>query len=146
MTDPAVELLVEARRQLGLTQRELSRRIGTSSSNTHYWENGQHDPSLASLRAWAAALGYDVALIPTVRNPERDLVTTDEASARLGVPANVIASWNHHRRITPVGYLRGRGPAAPQYRLAELVPLAEQWRARASTRRSQRSEDGVVNE
>ena len=57
-----------------------------------------------------------------------DLVTTEEASEILIVPAGAIAKWKHRGKITPVGLLRDRGvrggQGAPLYRLDELRPLA----------------------
>lgn len=59
-------------------------------------------------------------------------VTTDQAAALLEVPASVISKWRHRGKIVPVGMLagRGRGGQVPLYRLDELRPLAEAYRAR----------------
>lgn len=62
--------------------------------------------------------------------------TTEEAAARLDVPAVRIAEWKHRGRIVPVGYLRGRGPDVPLYRIEELQPLVDAWRRRTATRRA----------
>lgn len=75
-----------------------------------------------------------------------NLVTTEEAAVRLNVPANVIAAWKYHRRVTPAGFLRGRGRDAPTYYLDELKPLAEQYHQRQATRRSRRSGDAARDE
>lgn len=62
--------------------------------------------------------------------------TTQEASRILGVPETLIAKWKHRRKITPAGYIRGRGNNAPLYKLDEIRPLAEAY-LEASTRRSE---------
>lgn len=50
--------LMKARRiGLGLTGAELARRIGTSKSAVHQWENGRSEPQLGSAIRWARALG-----------------------------------------------------------------------------------------
>lgn len=68
---------------------------------------------------------------------DRD-VTAEEAAALLDVPRARIDEWKHRGRIVPSGYVRGRGPDAPLYRLEELRPLVEQWRRRTATRRRDR--------
>lgn len=60
MKDPIVDLLVERREELGLSRRELARRIGTSPSTVHYWETGERNPTLYSLRSWTKVLGYEL--------------------------------------------------------------------------------------
>lgn len=75
-----------------------------------------------------------------------NVVTTEEAAVRLNVPANVIAAWKYHRRVTPAGFLRGRGRDAPTYHLDELKPLADEYHRRLATRRSRGSEDAARDE
>lgn len=65
----------------------------------------------------------------------RRTYTTDQAAAALGVPAARIAEWKNRGRVVPVGYVPGRGPDAPLYRLDELQPLVDEWRRRTATRR-----------
>lgn len=60
LTDPLVATLIVARLQQGLSQRELTRRMGTSSASLSDWERGIHHPNLPSLHAWATALGLTI--------------------------------------------------------------------------------------
>lgn len=62
--------------------------------------------------------------------------TTEEAAARLGVPANTVSKWKQRGRVVPAGYVTGRGQEAPLYFLDELIPLAKEWQRRVATRRN----------
>lgn len=57
--------------------------------------------------------------------------TTEQAAEALGVPAGAIRKWAHRRKITACGYLAAGAPrgAIPLYRLDELRPLADRYRA-----------------
>lgn len=57
MTDPIVLQLRDRRRAKGLSQREVARRMDVHQSMISEWEAGVVAPRIASLRAWAAALG-----------------------------------------------------------------------------------------
>ena len=61
-----------------------------------------------------------------------EVVDTAEAAERLGVPASVIRSWQTRKRVTPVGYRRGRGRGgkAPLWLLEELETVAETYQPR----------------
>lgn len=63
----------------------------------------------------------------------KDLLTTDEAAAELGVPAAAIRDWKTRGRVLPAGAIRGRGRTGqtPLYRLEDLRPLAEKYLERA---------------
>jgi hypothetical protein len=58
--------------------------------------------------------------------------TTAQASAALGVPAATIRRWRREGRIAEAGLLpsRGRKGTEPQWTLAELQPLADEYHAR----------------
>jgi len=61
--DPIIATLRAERGRLGLTQTDVAQLIGRKTYQTiHQWESGKNTPTLASLRAWANALGYDLAL------------------------------------------------------------------------------------
>ena len=62
--DPLIDELRMARRLAGLSQGELSAKLGRKTSQTVYqWEGGS-DVRLTSLRVWADALGLDIRLVP----------------------------------------------------------------------------------
>lgn len=54
--------ILKARAEAGLTQAELAERIGTTQSAVARMETaiGKHSPTIATLRRYAAALGYRV--------------------------------------------------------------------------------------
>jgi transcriptional regulator with XRE-family HTH domain len=58
----ARELVVEARRESGLSQRELARRSRVSRTTVVEIESGKRDPALGTLRAILRAVGRDVDL------------------------------------------------------------------------------------
>lgn len=59
-----IALLIHAREEAGITQRQLAARIGSSRSHLNAWEACRNSPSIPLLAAWTDALGYDVALVP----------------------------------------------------------------------------------
>lgn len=61
--DPLIAALKAARIEQGLTQIEVARRMGRSTSQVIcHWENAARSPSLISLNEWAYALGCELAL------------------------------------------------------------------------------------
>jgi transcriptional regulator with XRE-family HTH domain len=59
-----VQQLIDRRKALGLSQREVGRRIGSISTSTVCTiERGEHLPRLDTLTSWAAALGLEVQLV-----------------------------------------------------------------------------------
>lgn len=62
MTDPIIEVLRDRRRLEGFSQRDLARHLGTQQSAISEWETGRVAPSVASLQAWASALGLDLQI------------------------------------------------------------------------------------
>lgn len=63
--DPIVAELRAERRRRGLSQTQVGTLIGRRSYQTVWqWESGTNDPGLSSVREWAAALGFDLALVP----------------------------------------------------------------------------------
>lgn len=54
--------ILKARKEAGVTQAELAERIGTTQSAVARMETaiGKHSPTIATLRRYAAALGYRV--------------------------------------------------------------------------------------
>jgi transcriptional regulator with XRE-family HTH domain len=49
MGPTGADLIVEARRRAGLTQRELAERAGTTQSSIARWESGRSEPSFANV-------------------------------------------------------------------------------------------------
>ena len=66
MRTDSASLLRDARRRAGLTQRELAARAGTAQSAVARIEQGQTDPSTATLARLLAAAGFELRgeLIP----------------------------------------------------------------------------------
>ena len=58
---PMLDAILKARREAGLTQADVARRMGTKAPAVARLENalitGSHSPSLATLRKYAAAMG-----------------------------------------------------------------------------------------
>jgi hypothetical protein len=83
--------------------------------------------------AAASQLGPRRVVVPSAER----LVDSKEAAEALGVPAAQIYVWKSRHQVTEADSIRGRGRAGriPLYRLADLEPLAEEYRARRATRR-----------
>jgi transcriptional regulator with XRE-family HTH domain len=60
--DDLVRFLADERARQGLSQREVTRRLGTSSSCLSNWERGVSSPTLSNLHRWARALGLRLRL------------------------------------------------------------------------------------
>lgn len=60
MPDPLILVLVERRQALGLSQRELSERLGYAQNTIWSWETGRSDPTLKKLRDWTQALSGNI--------------------------------------------------------------------------------------
>lgn len=63
--DPIVRELRAARRVRELSQTEMAKQLGLSAhTQFSLLERGHRQPHLDTLRAWAAVLGYGIALVP----------------------------------------------------------------------------------
>ena len=60
---PRYELIaqiIDARKELNITQEELAQRVGTQKSNISRFESGSHNPSLDFITKIARSLGKEV--------------------------------------------------------------------------------------
>jgi transcriptional regulator with XRE-family HTH domain len=55
-----IQKLIQTRKDLGLSQREVAKRAGLRQSMISEWETGTHEPKFRSLQAWAQALGLQL--------------------------------------------------------------------------------------
>jgi transcriptional regulator with XRE-family HTH domain len=62
--------VLEKRMELGLSQRELAERVGTSQNRIYLIENGETNPTLDTLQKLADILGFDLV----IRHRDRELV------------------------------------------------------------------------
>jgi hypothetical protein len=63
VVDPIVTALKAERKRRRETLEALGQRMGRQTYNTVWqWESGTNEPRLSNLRAWAAALGYELTL------------------------------------------------------------------------------------
>ena len=61
---PVITDLTTSRRNLGLSQEELSDRMGYARGNLSTYELGRSAPNMRFLTTWAQALGFDITLKP----------------------------------------------------------------------------------
>lgn len=120
MIDPAVQLLREARRRSGLTQRTLAQRARTSQSVIARIENGTVSPSTRTLQRLLRAAGFEVhaslEALPAVRSrshmlddvtrilrlsPEDRLRELHNASRLFAAATRVDASGRLHEPVRP---------------------------------------------
>lgn len=63
--------VLEKRMELGLSQRELAERVGTSQTRIYLIENGETNPTLDTLQRLADVLGFPLVIRPQ----DRELVS-----------------------------------------------------------------------
>jgi transcriptional regulator with XRE-family HTH domain len=56
------QLIIEARRRAGLTQRELARRLGTHQPVIARWETGRTSPDFRTVVRAVRACGFDLSV------------------------------------------------------------------------------------
>lgn len=61
--DPIITTLRTTRLRRGIHQGTIAQATGVDRTSVTGWENGRVQPPLPRLRAWAAALGYDLILV-----------------------------------------------------------------------------------
>lgn len=89
----AAELLVKARRELGLRQADLARLAGIPRSVLNAYERGHRQPGTDSLAVILAAVGFELRLAPRIdvdRNARRLSEVLDLAEA---------LPWRPRRRL-----------------------------------------------
>jgi len=59
-----VKVLAARRRELGMTQETLNRRLGMADRLLNKWECGLKSPTGFNLYCWAQALGYKLKVVP----------------------------------------------------------------------------------
>lgn len=57
-------LILEKRLDLGLSQRELAERVGTSQNRIYLMESGEANPTLDTLQRLASVLGFTLEIRP----------------------------------------------------------------------------------
>lgn len=63
-----VQAIIDARKQTGLTQKQLSERAGIAQSDISRIERGTANPSLRTIKRLAASMGMTVKLVFTPTN------------------------------------------------------------------------------
>lgn len=81
------QLIREARRRAGLTQRELASRAGTTQSAIARIERGASEPSYARVDSLVRACGFE--LIPRIARPDDSDWAVASANLRLTPAARV---------------------------------------------------------
>jgi len=59
---PAMEVLFEARRRIGIRNDELRAQSGVAINSAQYWLAGRATPTMGKLVSFANALGFDIVL------------------------------------------------------------------------------------
>jgi transcriptional regulator with XRE-family HTH domain len=68
-----INALIDARRRLCLTQREVARRSGMSQPAIAALEAGRGNPTLDTLERWAAALEVELMAAPRISDPLEEI-------------------------------------------------------------------------
>jgi transcriptional regulator with XRE-family HTH domain len=81
------ELIREARKRAGLSQRELAERLGTTQSVIARWETGVRSPTVETLLRAVRACGLDLNITLGAPDPDHELLIRENRrltpSARL---------------------------------------------------------------
>jgi transcriptional regulator with XRE-family HTH domain len=81
-TDDIIHTLRNAREHSGLSQRDLSARIGVPQSHISKIESGATDLRLSSLVEFARALDYELVLVPRKLVPAVEAIVSNAPSAQ----------------------------------------------------------------
>lgn len=112
--------LIEARKERGLSQAQLVRRLGVTKAALSAWETGRNRADMETLAAWASALGMHVAVALSSRGPnpqaEEHLL---QGAVELGLDADRSAL------LLRMARLAGRMSAADGRRLAAYLGAVE---------------------
>ncbi|MGH2786419.1 MAG: helix-turn-helix domain-containing protein [Actinomycetota bacterium] len=68
------ELIKEARRRAGLTQKELAERLGTTQAVIARWEGGDRSPTFERLREAIRACDLDLSVRIVARDDQHELL------------------------------------------------------------------------
>lgn len=97
---PVAGLLIAARMEAGLTQRQLAARAGTSASTLASYESGRREPRLSTLARLLDAAGMELRMTFDLKDPG------EEAGARwfAALPPRVRRQWAdaHQQRIDAI--------------------------------------------
>ncbi|MGH7419370.1 MAG: helix-turn-helix domain-containing protein [Candidatus Rokuibacteriota bacterium] len=107
-TMEAARLLVQARRQAGISQAELARRAGLPRSVVNVYERNRRQPGVDIFARLLAAAGFELRIAPALRP------VADERAARLLAQVLDLAEVMPARRRGPLAYpafSRRAGPA-----------------------------------
>lgn len=114
----AAEILVDARRAAGLSQRQLAARAGVTQPAVALYERGRRQPSFATLRKLVAAAGFELAVDLVEMGPLRRLVAERrEDIARLAAESGL-------SRVSLFGSV-ARGDERPDSDVDLLVTLGD---------------------
>lgn len=116
-SDELVENLRTARARTGLTQRDLSARIGVPQSHISKIESGSTDLRLSSLIELARALDHEVVLVPRRLLPAVEAIVSN-ASSSLSADARQQSSTLNRAQAALVRLIRSL-PNHPELRRLE---------------------------
>lgn len=85
----AAGLLITARIEAGLTQRQLAELGGTSPATLAAYESGKREPRLSTLRRLLEAAGFELRLRYEPLDPAQEALTDWENA----LPAGVVDRW-----------------------------------------------------
>jgi transcriptional regulator with XRE-family HTH domain len=83
-TENILQTLRAAREQMGLSQRDLSARIGVPQSHISKIESGATDLRLSSLVEFARALDYELVLVPRKQVPAVEAIVSSASETHSG--------------------------------------------------------------
>ncbi len=119
-TEDILRTLRKARAQAGLSQRDLSARIGVPQSHISKIESGATDLRLSSLVELARALDYELVLVPRALLPAVEAIVGNASSAPAGEARQRSAVLS--RAQAAVAKLKRDHPDAPEIeRLARAL-------------------------
>ncbi|MGH8991776.1 MAG: helix-turn-helix domain-containing protein [Acidimicrobiia bacterium] len=94
----AARLLVQARRQAGISQAELARRAGLPRSVVNVYERHRRQPGVDIFARLLAAAGFELRIAPALHHVD------DERAARLLAQVLDLAEVMPARRRGPLAY------------------------------------------
>ncbi len=105
-----IDMLVVARQEAGMTQRQLAEKLGVRNTTVGAWEKRQNDVPWSRLQEWARALGVEIDLVARDPRPGGEVTMTPAQRQALRALAELLPDLSDEAAMDLVGIARHLAP------------------------------------